>query len=171
MIHRSMCAHLGLYLLLISSPQGSRADCPLDPIHSWLLSVSYAGIFSCTLSADPGLSHGWGGAWDHLWCGLHFMPNHLDLQTFITCQTGSWSCPCLAFSTGPKLPSNRPNALNSPKPAKPTLGAAKLWAVASHFLFPSNAPNPPNPLKPAKLALGAAKLWAVANQIFPFLLA
>ena len=27
------------------------------------------------LSADPGLSHGRGGAWDHLWCGLHLLPN------------------------------------------------------------------------------------------------
>ena len=26
-------------------------------------------------SADPGLSHGRGGAWDHLWCGLHLLPN------------------------------------------------------------------------------------------------
>ena len=27
------------------------------------------------LSADPGLSHGRGGTWDHLWCGLHLLPN------------------------------------------------------------------------------------------------
>ena len=55
-----------------------------------------------------------------------------------TCQTGSWSCqtiwavaghvcPFLLALNCQMLPSNAPNP---PKPSKPALGAAKLWAVA-----------------------------------------
>ena len=34
--------------------------------------------------------------------GADFMPNHLNLQTFITCQTGSWSCQCVSFFYWPE---------------------------------------------------------------------
>ena len=33
--------------------------------------IIYDSNSTIIVSADPGLSHGRGGAWDHLWCGLH----------------------------------------------------------------------------------------------------
>ena len=64
-----------------------------------------------------------------------------------TFQAGSWRCqlcnkPSLSFSTGPKLPDapfkcSKPSETSNPalggttQPAKPCLGAAKLWAVGS----------------------------------------
>ena len=48
--HEAYVCTLRLCLLLVStSIILCWFQCPLDPIHSWLLSVLYAGIFSCTI--------------------------------------------------------------------------------------------------------------------------
>ena len=51
-------------------------------------------------SADPGLSHGRGGAWDHLWCGLHLLPNSWPWQakSFVASQVLRGK-PSLSFSS------------------------------------------------------------------------
>ena len=129
--------------------------------------IIYDSNSTIIVSADPGLSHGRGGAWDHLWCGLHPVW-FLELLELPNCHVFRFYWPENAgcFLQTVQTFRNLPNRFLE-------LPNYRLWqAKAFLFYWPETAGCSLQTFQTVRsLPSRLLELPAVAGQVLPFLLA